>query len=331
MSRNRALGSRASYVLALTGALAGWPTNTAQAAGVASLIEWEAPDGCPGALEVHARLTSVLGGEPESLGKLARVRGSVVRSGAGYRLVLEALERDRRSSRLFEASSCEDLVETAAIAIALAIAPESAPPLPNGEVLETHIVPAPAAAAADEPVESDPPDNAEGASVRGLASAGAVVEYGALPGPTPGVAVGGGVRLGALSLGLHGAWLATDTLRVAPGRDVEFDLIYAGMRGCYALPTWGPELGACACFEAGRLRALGLELDQGRAVEDLWLAAGAALEARWALGRALGLELRAEPMLPLNRKEYTINGSDDVHTPSRVSARLYLGLTFSPE
>lgn len=76
------------------------------------------------------------------------------------------------------------------------------------------------------------------------------------------------------------------------------------------------------------MRGRGLDLQGAREVSDVWLAAGAALDARWALASAVAIDVRAEPMLPLERKEYTVNGSDVVFAPSRVSARLYLGLSF---
>jgi hypothetical protein len=71
--------------------------RTASAAGAAALIDWDAPESCLGALDVYARLSSVLGYEPETLGKLSHVRSSVVRTPSGYRLVLEAFEDGRRA------------------------------------------------------------------------------------------------------------------------------------------------------------------------------------------------------------------------------------------
>ena len=55
--------------------------------------------------------------------------------------------------------------------------------------------------------------------------------------------------------------------------------------------------------------------------------AGRCLAARWPFTGSVGLELRVEPMLPLMRKEYTVNGNEAVHAPAALSSRLYLGLT----
>lgn len=300
-------------------------------ANVTSLVEWDAPEPCPGAFDVFGRLAAVLGYEPDTLGKLSRVRGSVVRTRAGFRLVLEAFERDRRSSRVVEAARCEDLADAAAIAIALAMAPETAATLvaatagvtPESPVLETP--PAPLDAVSPALAANGGPH------VRGYAAAGGVVEYGALPRAAPGFSVEGGVLIGAVSLGAYGVLLSSEQSRGAPDLDVEFDLLFAGLRGCYALRAASPRLDACGCLEAGRFRGLGLELDRAQQTQDLWLASGAALDAEWGLGGPLGLQLRAEPMLPLIRKQYTVNGIDNVHAPGALSFRLYVGVTFSAD
>lgn len=320
-------------------------SRPAAAASVASRVEWEAPEGCAGALELHARLSQLLGYEPESLGKLSRVRGSVVKTASGYRLVLETFERDRRSSRLFEAERCDDLTDTAALALALAIAPEPAASVaspatslgaePTSDTDAARLAPAEAgdlaagAAGGDAGAAAD--TGSEAPSARGFAAAHALVEGGALPRLTPGVAVSAGVNVGALSIAAQGALFGAQTSSVAPGQDVEFDLFAGGLRGCWALLGGvqlgrAPRLNACACLEAGRYRGRGLGLTPARQARDLWLAAGAALDLEWPLGPALGVQLRAEPMLPALRKQYTINGSEDVHAPDTLSARLYLGL-----
>jgi hypothetical protein len=317
-------------VLAVLGALGA--ARTASASGAAALIEWDAPEACLGALDVYARLSSVLGYEPETLGKLSHVRGSVVRTANGYRLVLEAFEQGRRSSRLFEAARCDDLGDAAALAIALALAPpvteRTEPPPPPAESAAGPLETAPALAAeapgADLRAAAQP---GQAWRVRGFAGASAVFEYGALPALAPGVAVAGGVTLGAVSLGAYGVLLGSQLQQVAPEQSVQFSLWFAGVRGCYRLLDSKLELDACASFEAGRFGALGLDLQQAQNVTDPWLAVGAALAARWLFTDSVGIELRAEPALPLVRKEYTVNGSESVHAPAGLSSRLYLGLT----
>lgn len=300
----------------------------ADAAGVAGLVDWDAPEACPGALDVYARLSSVLGYEPETLGKLSRVRGSVVPAASGYRLVLETFESGRRSSRIFEAASCDDLADAAALAVALAMAPPSgagAEREPGPAPIRPEVVPpkTPAVETAGAQVAAS---GAEAWRARGFAAASAVLEYGALPAPAPGIGLDGGVRLGAISVGAYGVLLDTQLQEVAPAQSVQFALWFAGVRGCYPLLEHTLELSACLSFEAGRFSARGVDLRRVGSSNDLWLAAGGALAARWPSTGSLALELRAEPMLPMVRKEYTVNGSDDVHAPGVSSMRVYLGL-----
>jgi hypothetical protein len=152
-------------------------------------MDWDAPEACPGALELYARLSSVLGYEPDTLGRLSRVRGSVVATASGYRLVLETFESARRSSRLFEATSCDDLADAAALAVALAMAPPSvAEPAPAPISPEAAPATIPAVEAAGALVATS---GTEAWQARGFASASAVLEYGALPGPAPGIAMSG--------------------------------------------------------------------------------------------------------------------------------------------
>jgi hypothetical protein len=310
-------------LLVVSAALA---ARSASAASAAELIAWDAPEPCPGALEVYARASSLLGYEPETLGKLSRVRGSVVRTTQGFRLVLEAFEAGRHSSRLFEAASCDELGDAAALAIALAVAPGMSP---VSVASEAAAAPAPASTA-DTAADAAPvalaPASSDAWHTRGFAGAAAVLEYGALPALAPGVAVEGGVRVGPLALGGYAVLLGSERRRVAPDQSVQFDLLFAGVRACYTLLAARPRLEGCAAFEAGRFSAQGLDLAGARAPRDLWLAAGAGLGLQWPLSDVFGVESRLEPALPLLRKEYTVNETDAVHAPARGSLRLYLGL-----
>lgn len=303
---------------------------SSRAASAASLVEWDAPEACPGALEVHTRLSAVLGYEPEKLGKLSRVRGSVMRTPRGFRLVLEAFEQGRRSSRLFEAASCDDLVDAAALAIALALAPDrssaSLRPATTAGSEPNGVTPARSEAGTRDVLPRIPSARSEAPHLRPFAAADAVLEYGALPQLATGLAIAGGVHLGVVSLGGYGVLLGAQRLRVAPAQNVEFELLFGGVRACSVLLDRALRLEGCAHLELGRFSALGLALSPSREARDLWLAAGGSLQALWPLNGALAVELRAEPMLPFGRKQYTVNGSEAVHAPAVLSSRLYLGM-----
>ena len=49
-------------------------------------IAWDAPEGCPGARALDARLRETLGGDPAELGRLGLVQARVEQEPNGYRL-----------------------------------------------------------------------------------------------------------------------------------------------------------------------------------------------------------------------------------------------------
>src|SRR5687768_6701095 len=83
-------------------------------------LTWTAPAGCPTGDDVQGRVDALLGGET-SANSVADVRatGQVERVGTSYRLQLQMAAAGVPSSRVLEASSCEELAGAAAIAIAL--------------------------------------------------------------------------------------------------------------------------------------------------------------------------------------------------------------------
>lgn len=309
--------------------LASSATPRAAAAAASALVEWEAPEACPGAAAVFERLSESLGYEPQELGKLSRVRGNVVPSARGYRLSLEVYENGRRSSRWLEAPSCEDLVDAAVLAITLALAPENAPAAAS----EGSHAPAPqatdaAAISADSAPLAEPLAMADAAApVRGVAALGVVAEQGALPGFALGVSFSAGAHWTRWSAELYGMLFGGQRLAARPGQYIDFELNVAGLRGCQRWPGRTLVLAACTGIEAGRWEAFGADLAGARRSRDLWLAPAAALAAGLTLTGALALELRAEGAVPLARKRYVINDDEGVHTPDAVSWRLTLGLS----
>jgi hypothetical protein len=322
---------------------------TPAAAQTVALMEWDAPEPCPGALSVYQRLSAALGHEPKTLGRLSHVRGSVAGRAGSYQLSLEVSADGRRSSRLIEAASCDDLADVAVLAITLALAPEEAKrPAGNGgaalgvmprelPTAASHAPPSDAPAA-DAPT-SDAPTATPSASppetvradvpARGSASLGVVTELGALPRPAFGVGVSAGAHWQVLSLAAYGMLFGSERIDARPAVGVDFDLTLGGVRGCGRVLSLPLGLDACAGMEAGRWEVFGASLQGARRSRDLWLAPVLGLEASRALTSTLALELGAGAALPLLRKRYVINDGEVVHTPDPVSWRLLAGLTIS--
>lgn len=292
-------------------------------AAAPSRIEWEAPASCPDKRALNERLSALLGHEPTPLGGVTEVRGVVARAGLELRLTLEIAEEGRRSARVFVAQDCADLLEAAALAIALAAHGEPAPE-------ERSAVPAeverPAAERVATPSVVDGLEPTAEADLRGSVGAEAVLDFGALPSPAPGLAVEARAHFGAWALGIGGAFLPKQRLGVGSSEYVEFGLLVAGLHACRTLLSGPWSLDACVGFEAGQLSARGPEPAPARQVDDLWLAPGAGLGASRRLLGDLQLRLRVEAVMPLLRKQYAVNETEAVHAPAAIDPRLFLGL-----
>jgi hypothetical protein len=294
--------------------------SSARASDEVSLrIAWDAPEDCPGARALDARLRETLGGDPAELGRLGLVQARVEREPSGYRLTLAVHDGGRVSERVFDAAACADLVEAAAVAITLALqAPLASTPEPASEPR------------APEPRDQAPPAEPERAhgALRWSLGAGAVLDVGSLPSPAPGLGVQGRASLGAWSLAPYGVLLASQREAVRAGGQVELGLWLAGLRGCYTVLAGTLGFAACAAFEAGRFHAQGVALSPGRSVNDPWLAPAVGLDAGWELSRALRLSVGLDAVAPLLRKQYAVNVNENVHAPSALSGRFWLGLSF---
>jgi len=290
---------------------------------ITSAIEWEAPQSCPDTQALYARLSTLLEHDLSALGS-AQVRGVVVGAEAGLRLTLEIVDSGRRSTRVLVADDCSDLFEAAALAIALAVHGDGAGAEPPGAV-----TPEGSASSAREQAEAQRalPEAAPGLSWS--AGAEVVFDVGAFPALAPGLAVDSRAHWGPWALGVYAALLPEQRRVVRGANYVDFGLMVAGLRACHALLGGGSSLDACLGFEAGRFTAFGPELDASRRIANLWLAPGGAIEFRQSIWGALRLRVRAESLLPLLRKQYVVDGTDAVHSPSGVDLRLFAGLTFA--
>ncbi|HTV23026.1 MAG TPA: hypothetical protein VMG12_30265 [Polyangiaceae bacterium] len=303
-------------------------------------IEWEAPEGCPGPDVVLAELRRALDTEVVELGAVLRVRGVVIAEAAvprgaaaatpRFRLTLEVVDERRRSTRSFAAERCDDLARTAALAISLAVHESSEGGDSTGRATlvgqphdtaaspidaHTDMVAAPALQRED----ADRP-------VWWSAGADAVLDLGSLPEAALGIGLAARAGLDPLELHLHALLLPSQRRALGNGDAAEFGLLAAGLRACLHLLDRPLVVAGCLGVEAGRYTATGVGLQPGREVHDPWLAAGPALLARTRFEGPLQLELLVEPLLPLARKQYAVDGTDIVHSPAVVNSRFQLGL-----
>lgn len=291
-------------------------------------LEWDAPSNCPDSHALYERVRERLGDEAIA-GELPRVRAAIVPIGNGHRLDLDIEEGGRRSSRVISGDDCDELADAAVLAITLALRGSSTA-APVDAAASAPVLEHAGASTLDEGpgdgVEAGLGDAANAHGLRVSGAAEAALDLGALPAPAPGLSIAVRGEIERLSASAYLAWLPAQRLGVRADEFVDFELITGGLRACHDLFDGGVRGDACAVVEVGRFAASSADLDSSRDVANLWLATGAAFEVRKRVLRALEVQLRAEPIVPLLRKQYAVNEGERVHAPAALDARLYVGI-----
>ena len=225
-----------------------------------------------------------------------------------------------------EGDTCAPLAE--AVTVVLAVLFDLRP-------RETHVEPAPAAPppAPPPPAPPAPPPQAappERSGPRGsigmLLSGGA--GYGLL-----GTAVVGSLsgavrpRLGHFELALGGLWAPHRTVDYEPGR-VVLSIAAGRLDACAWLrteTTRRPDLGLCAGFLAGRLRAEGRDFLTTDTANDAWFAVEAGVHGRWPLTPNVALQLGISLVVPTRAQEFTVANAGTAFESSPVAGLLELG------
>lgn len=257
-------------------------------------------------------------------------------SGLEGRVETSTLDNSRRPGlRRVHAASCEELIDTLALTLVLAIRARAGGE--DGSLEAPSPVIPPAEAAAAEVLDPAPVGSLEseptGAAPRVSALGALVGDTGSLPAPGVGIALGldvawTGVELRALGLLLpsrEGSIDANDP--ASPGADIH--LVTGGALVCLPLSTNATSvvIAACAGGELGRLSGRGTHVDRPYSSATWWLAARADVAARWTLlVRALELELVITAAAPLSRDEFVLRDIGSVHQPANVVGRASLGL-----
>jgi hypothetical protein len=334
-------------------AMAGGALLWASSARAEPLLEvgFEAPSECPSRDALDAELARLLGdamtrGTPMS----AKVR--VTAANPGYRLRLELKQSQQRSQRTLEGASCETLLETAALLIAIAHDPSAvverrdaplipeppptppAPPMPPPPVVTVE-APRPALSlpwAWTTPVPLPP------IGLGFVLRAGPLFGVGDLPGPHPGVAIAAALRVeafrveGAFELGLG----ATPTLDARPGVGADFFLAAGVLRGCRVIvpvdggafprPPLGVDFSGCLGIELGALTGEGFGVSNPERGSAFW--AAPRVDVRLGLGLAgpFGLAADVGLAVPVDGRRYVLHDSGDgsvlvVHEPAVVAGR----------
>jgi hypothetical protein len=319
----------------------------------AAEVSLEPPLSCPNGGEIAFLAERALG-RP-----LSSVPGpdfviTMAAQGTGFSARVETREPGAAAAvRSFSAASCDELVETLALGVAIALggSAEEAPPAaprvadPALETAAETALPAPASGPAAEPhgtasvaqgpdpsgPQDAPVSTSDGPSPAALAFV--IGDSGSLPNAALGVAVGAGLRWKVLELRGTGLLLparhgSVDTLGGgAAGADI--GLVAGSASACapLGLQAKAVELDVCAGWELGRLRATGTGVLRPYRKSRLWSAARLDVGARWAVPDSpLWLELLGMVLAPLRRDEFILRDIGSVHHAPNVVARAGVGV-----
>ncbi len=270
---------------------------------------------------------------------------SIERSDLGFEGrvdVARAADAAALAQRRFSAPGCDELIDTLALTIVLAIGAHGRPggasarPPPAG-ASEAEAPALGLSAAAVNQAEIEPSALDAGAApdvVQHWAAFGSMLgDTGSLPALGYGVTLGLELAWPVIELRALGMWLPRrrgvidEAEPASPG--AEIGLLAGGLLACAPLATpAGPVLvTACAGWELGRLEGHGIGVDSSHSTARWWSAPRADLALRWALPlRSLALELALTAAAPLTRDEFVLQGIGSVHRPANVVGRAGLGL-----
>ncbi|MET0389718.1 MAG: hypothetical protein ABW321_27345 [Polyangiales bacterium] len=241
------------------------------------------------------------------------------------------------AGRELSAATCQELLEAAAVAIALA-ATSAADSGGGGS-----IAPPPQAADAESPFVRPPPplpppESTDDDAVALTIGAGGIIEGGALPdlGFGPEVEIAAVYR--HLRLALAGTWLSPRDAPLSQGFVMSIGLISVDVLACGQLDFQRRVyLFGCAAWQMGRLHA---ELERDPSLDlvtgsldrepaaTTWLAPGARIGASFVVEGPFELISYSALYFPLTRPEFFAGVGEQVHTPTPYALRFFVGALF---
>lgn len=301
-------------------------------------FSWQAPEACPDATSVKARVEQRLGGSLD--GSLARIEIEITRDRSGFVASIDVraitVANDVRTLRSRRCDALADAVAVVLARLASEVKQSRATAAPIGTTVAL-IVPAPAVAVlapagsgADDMSgqfiadEEPAPERVRrwGGGLHLLALSG----VGALPQINLGGEVSGFVRRDNAFVSLGVSRWVPQNAPLAPGAPggVEVRLDTLALRG-----GWGPStlpLRAWLVGEVGRLQGTGMGLDAERTGSARWTALGAGLGVGWPMSDHARLVGTFEVAFPLERPRFMLAQGSDLYQPGAAVARCALGL-----
>jgi hypothetical protein len=321
--------------LGLAAAAAGVLLSGSTTARAASL-RWTSPPDCARADAVEARIEELAGRQLETV-ESPNFEVTVERAADNWTLALITETAAGASRRDLSGRSCSEVTDAAAVAMAMAI--RAALPERSPEPVASPDVTPPAVEARPEATPSSAPSRAEHPGAKqagagnkrpelgGVVGVAALLDTGALPAPTLGVGVGGGLRWGWLRAELQGAAFAPRTADGSGGQRGTFDLLTGAFLGCVERSMVETAVLGCVGVELGRLRGEGHGVSDPQIGTAFWSAARLEVGGGLRVASALRLAARVGVAAPFDRRPFELAGVP-IHEPAALSLRAALGVDF---
>lgn len=242
------------------------------------------------------------------------------------RLALTTVSRHdgSRSERTFEGSTCVDVTDAAAVAIALTIGSprdEAAAKAAPAGGAEVTILPT------KSPKDEPAPRPAVAAPVLSFrVGANAALDSSATPEVVPGGALRFSLVASKLRAELEGALYVPGQAANARGEGGTFQLAYAAPLLCAQKALGRPSALLCLGYELGQLSAEGEGVAEPRSRRTLWHGPRTELGASWALSKDWSLMGRLGGVLALSRPAFVLDAPQTVHRAGLLSLRAALGV-----
>ena len=307
------------------------------APGAAAGLTLAEPALCTSADELSFRVSRALGQPVASVaGPQFAVSIRAVRAGFQAQLETAATQAGPARERSISAANCEELTDSVALAIALALGSSAPVEPPAALEPEAASTPAPAPPTPGHDDVSERPTTTASSGPRVDVLAWLMADTGSLPGAGLGVSAGAGLAWSMLELRALGLFLPPREGHPAGGDatspGAELSLLAGSLLVCAPLSDAGRPLQvlACAGWELGQLSGTGTQVATPHERSTLWSAGRIDLGAAWLIpGSPLALELLASVLAPLSRDEFILKDIGAVHQPANVVARAGLGLGWS--
>lgn len=304
---------------------------------LAAELVWEAPEGCPDRDAIRWRVEDALG---VSLDKAAPLRFSakvVQKRNKRWSVAIDVASESGDSNpqrRELEGASCDDLVQAAAVAIALALGADAQKTSDGAakvaNVDEQHAAePEGPASVSLIRAAVTPKERQKDRKYRLSAQLGPVFDYQSLPGISPGVQVSAIGGSGGFGVRLGGLVFPTSTTQTSTGPGGRFSLIAGSVALCGGLQRDTGELRLCGGSEMGRLSGKAVNATLSRSGNSDWIAPFAEVAGSSKMTDSIRLFVSLAAVVPLIRRDFEVKTggtSISIHEPGSVAGRLGLGL-----